>query len=58
MILGIEHVGGDMFESVPKADAILLKVYVFLYFIESKTPFYFITIIIDILAFNSTVDSA
>jgi hypothetical protein len=23
---GVEHVGGDMFESVPKGDAIFLKV--------------------------------
>lgn len=26
MLAGVEHVGGDMFESVPKADAIFMKV--------------------------------
>lgn len=26
MIAGIEHVGGDMFESVPNGDAIFMKV--------------------------------
>jgi hypothetical protein len=26
LLVGIEHVGGDMFESVPTGDAILLKV--------------------------------
>ncbi|GJW90403.1 caffeic acid 3-O-methyltransferase [Tanacetum coccineum] len=35
---GIEHIGGDMFDCVPKGDAILLKVYIYLHFIEIKTP--------------------
>lgn len=26
MLAGVEHVGGDMFETVPKADAIFMKV--------------------------------
>jgi hypothetical protein len=26
MLAGVEHVGGDMFESVPKGDAIFMKV--------------------------------
>ena len=26
MLVGVEHVGGDMFESVPKGDAIFMKV--------------------------------
>lgn len=26
MLSGVEHVGGDMFETVPKADAIFMKV--------------------------------
>jgi len=26
LLIGLEHVGGDMFESVPSGDAILLKV--------------------------------
>jgi len=26
LLVGLEHVGGDMFESVPSGDAILLKV--------------------------------
>jgi hypothetical protein len=26
MIAGVEHVGGDMFVSVPKADAVFMKV--------------------------------
>jgi hypothetical protein len=25
-VAGVEHVGGDMFESVPKGDAIFMKV--------------------------------
>lgn len=31
IVIGVEHVGGDMFESVPKGDAIFMKVS--LYFI-------------------------
>jgi hypothetical protein len=30
---GVEHVGGDMFESVPKADAIFMKVSKCLWFL-------------------------
>lgn len=26
MLTGVEHIGGDMFESVPKGDAIFMKV--------------------------------
>jgi hypothetical protein len=35
MLAGVEHVGGDMFESVPKGDAIFMKVseYNFFYLI-------------------------
>ena len=35
---GIEHVGGDMFESVPKGDAIFMKVDIFT-LDPSKAPF-------------------
>jgi hypothetical protein len=33
MLAGVEHVGGDMFETVPKADAIFMKVSKCLWFL-------------------------
>jgi hypothetical protein len=33
MLPGVEHVGGDMFETVPKADAIFMKVSKCLWFL-------------------------
>ncbi|ESR56451.1 hypothetical protein CICLE_v10021670mg [Citrus x clementina] len=33
---GIEHIGGDLFESIPEADTIFMKVYIFLYHLKSS----------------------
>lgn len=35
-VAGVEHVGGDMFDSVPSADAILMKVIVICNFFLHK----------------------
>jgi hypothetical protein len=32
-LVGVEHVGGDMFVSVPKADAVFMKVYFIISFL-------------------------
>jgi len=38
MIAGVEHVGGDMFVSVPKADAVFMKVSFFFQSIGTTMP--------------------
>ena len=35
-VLGVEHVGGDMFENVPEGDAIFMKVIILIFTRKSR----------------------
>ena len=35
-VLGVEHVGGDMFDNVPEGEAIFMKVIILIFYLEVK----------------------
>lgn len=47
-LIGVEHVGGDMFASIPKADAVFMKVH----FINLVQYFLAFFLYVGVLSFN------